>query len=70
LELLPVLVLDMIKIIPPLGKYKYDTWRILLVKCYINNYVCLRSYIRNFNNFLPGISLWSLMRMNSCLFMS
>jgi hypothetical protein len=26
-----VLVLDMIEILPPLGKYKYDTWRILLV---------------------------------------
>jgi hypothetical protein len=25
LELLPVLVLDMIEILPPLGKYKYDT---------------------------------------------
>jgi hypothetical protein len=34
-----VLVLDMIDILPPLGKYKYDTWRILLVKCYIDNSV-------------------------------
>jgi hypothetical protein len=25
LELLSVLVLDMIEILPPLGKYKYDT---------------------------------------------
>jgi hypothetical protein len=32
LELLPVLVLDMIEILPPMGKYKYDTWRILQVK--------------------------------------
>jgi hypothetical protein len=46
-----VLVLDMIEILPPLGKYKYDTWRILLpVKCYINNSVRLRSCIRNINN--------------------
>jgi hypothetical protein len=39
----------MIEIILPLQKYKYDIWRILLVKCYINNYVCLRSCIRNVN---------------------
>jgi hypothetical protein len=44
-----VLVLDMIKILPPLGKYKYDTWRILPMKCYIDNSVHLRSYIRNIN---------------------
>jgi hypothetical protein len=44
-----MLVLDMIKILPPLGKYKYDTWRILLVKCYIDNSVRLRSCIRNVN---------------------
>jgi hypothetical protein len=42
-----VLVLDMIEILLPLGKYKYNTWRILLMKCYIDNYVRLRSYIRN-----------------------
>jgi hypothetical protein len=35
-----VLVLDIIEILPPLGKYKYDTWRILLVKCYIDNSDC------------------------------
>jgi hypothetical protein len=40
-----VLVLDMIEILPPLGKYKYDTWRILLVKCYIDNSVHLQSCI-------------------------
>jgi hypothetical protein len=40
-----VLVLDIIEILPPLGKYKYDIWRILLVKCYIDNFVCLLSYI-------------------------
>jgi hypothetical protein len=45
-----MLILDMIEILPPLGKYKYDTWRILPVKCYIDNYVCLRSCIRNVNN--------------------
>jgi hypothetical protein len=32
-----VLILDMIEVLPPLGKYKYDTWRILSVKCYIDN---------------------------------
>jgi hypothetical protein len=45
-----MLVLDMIVILPPLGKYKYDTWRILLVKCYINNLMRLRSWIRNVNS--------------------
>jgi hypothetical protein len=44
-----VLVLDMIEILPPLRKYKYDTWRILPVKCYVDNSVRLRSYIRNVN---------------------
>jgi hypothetical protein len=44
-----VLVLDMIEILPPLKKYKYDTWKILPVKCYIDNSVHLRSYIRNVN---------------------
>jgi hypothetical protein len=44
-----VLVLDMIEILPLLGKYKYDTWRILPVKCYIDSSVCLWSCIRNFN---------------------
>jgi hypothetical protein len=42
-----VLVLDMIEILPPLRKYKYDTWIKIPVKCYIDNSVCLRSYIRN-----------------------
>jgi hypothetical protein len=50
LDLLFVLVFDMIEILPPLGKYKYDTWRILLVKCYIDNSVGLWSYIRNINS--------------------
>jgi hypothetical protein len=39
----------MIEIIPPLGNYKYDTWRILPVKCSINNFVCFLSCIRNVN---------------------
>jgi hypothetical protein len=34
-----MLVLDMIEILPPLRKYKYDTWRILLVKCYIDKFM-------------------------------
>jgi hypothetical protein len=37
----------MIELCPPLGLNKYDTWRILLVKCNINNSVRLWSYIRN-----------------------
>jgi hypothetical protein len=40
----------MIEILPPLGKYKYDTWRILSVKFYIDNSVRLWSCIRNINN--------------------
>jgi hypothetical protein len=39
----------MIEILTPLEKYKYDTWRILSVKCYIDNSVHLRSCIRNVN---------------------
>jgi hypothetical protein len=39
----------MIEIIPPLGKYKYDTCRILPVKYYIDNSVYLQSYIQNIN---------------------
>jgi hypothetical protein len=45
-----VLVLDMIEILPPLGKYKYNIWRILPVKCYIDNSVHLWSCIRNVNS--------------------
>jgi hypothetical protein len=45
-----VLVLDVIEIIHSLGKYKYDTWTILLVKCYTDKSVCLWSCIRNVNN--------------------
>jgi hypothetical protein len=39
----------MIEILPPLEKYKYNTWRILPVKCYIDNFVRLRSCIQNIN---------------------
>jgi hypothetical protein len=49
-----MLVLDMIEILPPLGKYKYDTWRILPVKCYIDNSVCLRSYTQNINSYIDS----------------
>jgi hypothetical protein len=42
-------VLDMIEVLPPLGKYKYDTCRILPVKCYIDNFMRWRSCIRNVN---------------------
>jgi hypothetical protein len=44
-----MLVLDMIEILPRLGEYKYGTWRILLVKCYIDNSVRLQSCKRNIN---------------------
>jgi hypothetical protein len=40
----------MIEVLPLFGKYKYDTWRILPVKCYIDNFVRLQSCIRNINN--------------------
>jgi hypothetical protein len=35
----------MIDILPPLGKYKYDTQKIHLRNCYIDNFVRLRSCI-------------------------
>jgi hypothetical protein len=47
-----VLVLDMIEILPPFKKYKYDTWRILPVKCYIDNSMHSWSCIRNINKSL------------------
>jgi hypothetical protein len=50
-----VLVLDMIEIFPSLGKYKYDTWRIVPVKCYIDNSMHLQSYIRNVNTALVAL---------------
>jgi hypothetical protein len=52
-----MLVLDMIEILPPLEKYKYDTWRILSVKCYIDNSMRLRSCIRNINTPTPSYVL-------------
>jgi hypothetical protein len=39
----------MIGVLSPMGKYKYGTSRILRVKCYIDNFVHLCSYIRNVN---------------------
>jgi hypothetical protein len=39
----------MIKMLPPLEKYKYDTWRILPVKCNIDNSMRLQSCIGNVN---------------------
>jgi hypothetical protein len=39
----------MIEILPPLEKYKYDTWRILPMKCYIDNSVRMWSCIQNVN---------------------
>jgi hypothetical protein len=45
-----VLVLDMIEILHPLEKYKYDAWKILPVKCYIDNSMRLGSCIQNVNS--------------------
>jgi hypothetical protein len=39
----------MIEVLPPLGKYKYDTWRVLPVKWYNDNFMLLWSCIRNVN---------------------
>jgi hypothetical protein len=47
----------MIDVLPPSGKYKHDTWRILLVKCYIDNFVRLWSCIRNINRGLDALSI-------------
>jgi hypothetical protein len=55
-----MLVLDMIEILPPLGKYKFDTWRILPVKCYTDNSMRLRSCIRNMNTGLWAQALLSV----------
>jgi hypothetical protein len=57
-----MLVLDMIEILPPLGKYKYDIWRIPRMKCYNDNFVRLQSCIRNVNS---GVSIMDT-NMNSC----
>jgi hypothetical protein len=39
----------MIEVLPTFGKYKYDIWRILPAKCYIDNPVRLGSCIWNIN---------------------
>jgi hypothetical protein len=39
---------------------KYDTWRILLVKCYIDNSIRLRSCIRNINSGFFGTQVFEL----------
>jgi hypothetical protein len=39
----------MIEVLPPMGKYKYDTRRVLPVKCYIDNSMSLQSCIQNIN---------------------
>jgi hypothetical protein len=39
----------MLEVLHPLEKYKYNTWRKLQVKCYINNSMRLQSYISNVN---------------------
>jgi hypothetical protein len=63
-----VLFLDMIEILPPLGKYKYDIWRILPVKCYIDNSMHLWSCIRNVNTHstsnCSGFSGWLITDIN------
>jgi hypothetical protein len=53
-----MLILDMIEVLPPLGKYKYDTSRILSMKCYIDNSVHLWSCIRNINSHETLIDAW------------
>jgi hypothetical protein len=52
----------MIGVLPPMGKYKCDAWRILLVKCYIDNSVRLRICIRNVNRRLVWTTMvpWSV----------
>jgi hypothetical protein len=50
----------MIEVLPPLEKYKYDTWRILPVKCYIDNSVRLWSCIRNINNHIRVLTNYPL----------
>jgi hypothetical protein len=48
----------MTELLPPLGLNKYNTWRILPVKCYIDNHVRLWSCIRNVNTKLLLMVLW------------
>jgi hypothetical protein len=65
----------MIEIFPPLKNYKYDTWRIVLVKCYVDNFVRLWSCIRNVNicfaelsPFLDVLYHCSLFNLHFCYF--
>jgi hypothetical protein len=44
----------MIELLLPLGLNKYNTCRILLLKCYIDNFVRLWSCIKNINNDVGG----------------
>jgi hypothetical protein len=53
----------MIEVLPPFGKYKYNTWRILPVKCYIDNSVRLRSCIRNDNRVIMAFMCVSLVEL-------
>jgi hypothetical protein len=48
----------MIEILSPLGKYKYNTWRILPVECYSDNYVRLWSCIQNVNKHFWRCCRW------------
>jgi hypothetical protein len=47
----------MIEILPPLGKHKYDIWRILRVKCYIDNSVHLRSWAYETSTNISGAAV-------------
>jgi hypothetical protein len=52
----------MIELLPSLGLNNYNTWRILPMKCYIENYVHLRSCIRNINK-----HFWCRCREEACI---
>jgi hypothetical protein len=54
-RVIPIYILDMIELQLDLGLNKYDTWRIFLVNCFIDNFVRLRSYIRNVNSVVRRI---------------
>jgi hypothetical protein len=49
-RVIPLYILDKVELLLPMGLNKYDTSRILPVKCYIDNSVRLQSCIRNVNN--------------------
>jgi hypothetical protein len=55
----------MIEVLPPLGKYKYDTWIIFPVKCYIDNSMRLWSCIRNVNSILGRVAMSDIDGTNS-----